>query len=135
MIARNLLGLLFLACVSGCSVRAETGPGYIDERAGALVLDWSIDGFKDPNLCDLSDADTLDVTVAWADGQFAGEFQQSCRAFAMSIDLEPGSYRAEAVLLDFAGHERTTVVPIGSFDIYGNDELDIPIDFPAASFY
>lgn len=135
MIIRNIVGLGFLVWLSGCSVAADAGTGFIADDSGTLVLDWTIDGSKDSSLCDLSDAATLDATVTWADGAFVGEFQQSCRAFAMSIDLAPGSYRAEAVLLDVSGRERTTAVQIRRFDIFGNDEFEVPIDFSAASFY
>jgi hypothetical protein len=41
---------------------------------------------------------------------------------------------ADAVLVDARGAERTTVVDLQSFDTFGGDELDIPIDFPASSF-
>ena len=134
MNSRTVASLLFLLSLAGCSVRAETGPDYV-QHSGTLVLDWTIEGSKDGSLCDLSDADTLDVVVTWPDGSLAGEYEQSCRAFATSIDLAPGTYRAEALLLDFSGRDRTTSVQLGTFDIYGHDELVIPIDFPASSFY
>jgi hypothetical protein len=130
---------LFFACVcgsllSGCIVETnDSAPARVD--SGALVLDWTIDGSKNPDQCDQSDSATLDITVTTLSGSPAGEFQESCRAFATTVDLPPGRYNAEAVLLDPAGHARTTAVPTGPITLYGNDELSIPVDFPASSFY
>ena len=39
------------------------------------------------------------------------------------------------VLLDPSGRERTTTVGLGTFEIYGDDELILDIDFPPSSFY
>lgn len=133
---RILLGVLLTSALPACFVEtADTGPGPVVVDSGTLVLDWSIDGTKDPDECDQSGSRTLDVTVTRVDGANAGEFQEGCRAFATSIDLAPGSYSAEAVLLDSFGADRTTAVHIHAFDILGGDELSIPIDFSAGSFY
>jgi hypothetical protein len=122
------------ALLSGCIVETnDAAPARVD--SGALVLDWTIDGSKNPDQCDQSDSATLDITVTTLSGSPAGEFQESCRAFATTVDLPPGRYNAEAVLLDPAGHDRTTAVQTGPFTIYGNDELSVPVEFPASSFY
>ena len=131
-----LLGLAWCTALPACVVEtADAGPPPVVVDSGTLVLDWSIDGSKDPNQCDQSGSRTLDVTVTRADGANAGEFQQSCRSFATSIDLAPGTYTADAVLLDSSGADRTTAVHVHTFDILGGDELSVPIDFSAGSFY
>ena len=136
---KNLLflGAIVAAGLPGCFVEADNGPGPppVTHDTGALVLDWSIDGTKNPDQCDQSDATTLDITVTTDTGAAVGEFQQSCRAFATTVELPPGDYRAEAVLIDSAGRDRTTPVQVGDFTINGNDELSVPVDFPASSFY
>ena len=133
---RVLLGLALCTALPACFVEtADSGPAPVVVDSGTLVLDWSIDGSKDPNQCDQSNSRTLDVTVTRADGANAGEFQQSCRSFATSIDLAPGTYTADAVLLDSSGADRTTAVHVHTFDILGGDELSVPIDFSAGSFY
>jgi hypothetical protein len=73
--------------------------------------------------------------VTASNGASAGEYQQSCGAFATTIELAAGSYSADALLLDSADHARTTSVHIGRFDILGSDQLTVPIDFSADSFY
>jgi hypothetical protein len=130
------LGLALCALLPSCVVAAgDPSPGPVAADSGSLVLDWSIDGDKNPDQCDQSDATTLDIIVTTSSGAPAGEFQQSCRAFATTVDLPPGHYEAEAVLIDSAGHDRTTPVQVGSFTILGNDELSVSVDFPASSFY
>ena len=130
------LGLAGCALLPACFVEADDSrAGPPPSSAGSLVLDWSIDGSKNPDECDQSDSTTLDITVTTSSGAPAGEFQESCRAFATTVDLPPGSYSAEAVLIDSSGHDRTTAVQVGAFTIFGNDELSVPVDFPASSFY
>jgi len=132
---RILLSIGLSVALSGCTVDAGGGgSGPVAVDSGSLILDWTIDGTKDPDQCDQAEASTLDVIVSRADGASAGEFQQSCRAFATTIDLAPDSYSADAVLIDSAGEARTTSVHVHSFEILGNDELTIPIDFSAGSF-
>jgi len=126
------LSVVLAAPLAGCSVETANDAPIV---AGSLVVDWTIDGTKDPDECDLSGSSNIDVVVTASDGTPAGEYQQSCRAFATTIDLAPDSYYADAVLLDSAGRERTTSVPISRFRIYGGDQLTVPIDFPASSFY
>jgi hypothetical protein len=51
------------------------------------------------------------------------------------VDWSISGYFADAVLLDPAGYERTTPVDLGYFEIFGEDELVVPIDFPSNSFF
>ncbi|HEX7478274.1 MAG TPA: hypothetical protein VF331_10745 [Polyangiales bacterium] len=128
-IASCAFGLIVLA--AGCLGSSSTGGGRSD---GTLVVDWTINGTTDPSRCTQSAATTLDVIINTASGNFVGEFQADCAAFATSIDLPAGRYTANAVLLDARGTERTTQLDIGAFRILGGDSLDVPIDFPARSF-
>jgi hypothetical protein len=59
---------------------------------------------------------------------------QACEAFSTSIVLQPGTYAASAELTA-GGVARTTSVQIQPFTLFGNDELHIPIDFPANSLF
>lgn len=65
-----------------------------------------------------------------------GTFVQNCGAFATSIALERGAYRATGTLLDAQSRPRTTSVNVRPLNILilGNDQLNIPVDFPADSF-
>jgi hypothetical protein len=101
---------------------------------GRAVIDWTIGGAKDPNSCAQSSVAAIQIAVSDASGAPAGTFQQSCNAFSTSITLSRGSYTAVATLIDPRGQARTTSVSINPFVIRGNDSLNIPIDFPPASF-
>lgn len=124
--------VLALACATGCIITSDD-----DNRVGVgtVVLDWTIENSKDPALCSALDAPTFDVIVSYSDGSFYGEYQQDCEAFATSITLPASSYIADAVLLDSVGRDRTTSIPVRAFRIFGGDELTIPLDFPADSFF
>jgi hypothetical protein len=99
-----------------------------------LVVDWTIEGTKDPALCRVTDSDTVDIVITRASGSVFGEYSQPCEAFGASIDLPRGDYDADVVVLDPSGADRTTDIRT-SFRIYGHDEFDMPIDFPADSFF
>jgi len=117
-----------------CVIDADPDPSVVVSRA-TLVVDWTIQGIADPDLCRLTDAEVLSVVVTTLSGRFVGEFQQSCTAFAAAIDLRPGSYLADIVLLDAFGYELTTPVLIDPFTLLAGDQLFLSIDFPARSFY
>lgn len=134
------VGSAMLATLSGCVVEtADNGssgpPPVHGSGSGSLVVDWTIDGTKDVDQCDQSGSTKIDILVTAANGSPAGEYQQSCAAFATTIDLAPGSYSADALLLDSADQARTTSVHLRTFDILGDDQLTIPVDFDASSFY
>jgi len=123
--------------LSACVIETnDAGPtAVVVHDSGSLVVDWTIDGAKSVDECDLSGSSTIDITVTSTDGSPEGEYQQACSAFATTISLAPGNYVAEAVLIDGVGRDRTTPVQIRPFQILGNDQLSIPIEFPAGSFY
>ncbi len=133
-----ILVILVILVFAGCSIQASpsASPSYVPQPVvdGTLTVDWSINGSKDPNACNQSAVSAVRVVVTTRSGAPAGTFEQGCATFATSIRLPQGEYNADALLLDSAGHARTTAVAIRPFTILGNDELKTPIDFPASSF-
>ena len=119
--------------LAGCVAEVDSHPPVAD--SGVLVVDWSISGAQDSSVCRQSDADVINIAVETADGYPLGEFEDACEAFQTSIELPPGDYFGDAVLLDPLGAQRTTAVDLGFFQIFGNDELVVPVDFPSDSFY
>jgi hypothetical protein len=101
---------------------------------GTVVVDWTISGVTDPAQCRQGGAEVIILNVYFEDGALAGTFEQRCDVFATSIRLAAGRYTASALLVDVNRQPRTTTVLIDAFDIFGNDQLSIPIDFPADSF-
>jgi hypothetical protein len=137
----RLVSLLAASCLlvglTGCVIGSSSDlpEGTIPVAGdGTLIIDWTIDGSTDPNRCNQSSSETLEILVVPADGGRARSFTQACDLFAASIDLAPGDYSASAVLVDAYGKARTTTLAIDPFRILGNDELSTPIDFPASSF-
>jgi hypothetical protein len=124
-----------VAC-TGCVAEAtDSRPVVVESGNGLLVVDWSISGDQDPAVCQQSDADVINVAVETSGGSFIGEFEDACEAFSTAIELTPGDYFADALLLDPSGTARTTAVDLGFFEIFGDDELVVPVDFPPSSFY
>jgi hypothetical protein len=101
---------------------------------GWLLLDWSIAGDKHAEQCDLSHSATVAVTVATGSGETQRVYQTTCLAFNATIQLDPGDYRAEAVLLDSAGADVIAPVALQPFEISSGLPVRIPLEFPASSF-
>ena len=130
------LALVLAVACSGCMAEAtDSRPNVVAASTGVLVVDWSISGAQDEAFCRQSDADVINVAVETSGGSFVGEFEDVCEAFSTAIELAPDGYFADAVLLDPDGAARTTPVDLGYFEIFGDDELVVPIDFPPDSFY
>jgi hypothetical protein len=128
------IGSIAVALVAvTCACNSSNPPAPLP---GSVVLDWTIDGTKDPARCDASGAVTLQVSLVAAGSAVGGNFAQACAAFATTIDnLEPDNYTGSARLLDSAGNPRTTSVTLAPFDVIGNDTVTVAIDFPASSFF
>ncbi len=130
-----MVGALAAAAVlSGCG--SDSGPPAVAVAGDGVVdVDWTIDDAKDARECSNEGADSIDVVITTSAGDVVGDFNAYCEAFVVSVELAPGTYFGNATLLDANGNARTTPVDLGRFVIYGDDELDIPIDFPLDSFY
>jgi hypothetical protein len=130
-----VLPILALALSSCVAESTDSQPVVVGTTTGLLVVDWSISGAQDPAFCRQSAADVINIAVETAEGSAIGEFEDVCEAFETSIELRPGDYFGDAVLLDSSGSTRTTPVDLGLFQIFGDDELVVPVDFPPDSFY
>jgi hypothetical protein len=133
---RALLTLVF-ACLplTGCIIAEDPVPVVVTRGYGLLTVAWTLQGSDDPALCDLEGADTIDIFVERSDGAPEVEVSDLCEVFVTSVELRPGGYYADALLLDVRARPVTTAVDLGFFEIYGDDELVIDVDFPASSFY
>lgn len=122
--------------MAACTATVQPGIA-IDQTvpAGTLIVDWSIRLTKDPADCAVSGAAAIQIHIVSLSGFDAGTFQQSCEAFSTSIVLDPDDYTGTAQLIDGAGNPRTTAVSLQPFSIFGGDQLETPVDFPADSFF
>jgi len=133
---RRALPMALALSLSGCFITTEDdGEPIYTSYDGIVIIDWTIDGSKDASLCDFSDTTEISIQIETTSGALVGEYVQRCEAFATRIDLPPGSYVGDAILVDSSGAQRTTAVEFGVFSVYGDDELLLPVDFPMDSFY
>jgi hypothetical protein len=115
--------------VTGCSFNDDRGP-----PRGTLVVDWTVAGSKRALACADFFADSIDVVVRTDDGFFVEEFSDYCESFQTALDLSPGTYTLDAVLLDVGGSELTTPAT-DRLRIYRWETSVSALDFPAESFY
>jgi hypothetical protein len=136
---RTLVGwaLTFAAlALPGCFIVTNDDEAVVTTASGGfVVVDWTIDGSKDPADCGLSGAAAISISLSEVSGRYVGTFEQDCDAFETSIDLYPDDYVGDAVLIDSRGYELTTPADLGPFSIFGDEALILPIDFPVDSFY
>jgi len=131
MNAKHLAALC--ALLPGCVV--DDSPAVIVSGDGLLTVNWTVDGTTDPVACSVEGADAIDIQVTTPGGALVAEANDDCRAGTTSVELAPGSYFADAVMLDRASHTITSTVDLGGFRILGDDELVLEADFPADSFF
>jgi len=127
-----ILAVALSSCVAGST---DSQPVVVASATGVLVVDWSISGAQDPAFCRQSAADVINIAIETTGGSPVGEFEDACEAFSTGIELGAGDYFGDAVLLDSSGSPRTTPVDLGLVEIFGDDELVVPLDFPPDSFY
>ena len=84
---------------------------------GTLIVDWTIDGTTDPAECRQGDTPTIDITIETRSGAIVDEFTADCEDFETSVDLDPGTYQASALLLDSSNRDATTTVGIDPFSL------------------
>jgi hypothetical protein len=129
------LSALFLM-TAGCTASVSTAAPPPPPAAGGAILDWTINGTKDPAQCTATGATTFNVSLFNSAGGSAGQFVQDCSAFATSINgLFPDTYTGRANLLDSGGLPRTTSVSLAPFDVVDGVSTTVAVDFPANSFF
>jgi hypothetical protein len=105
-------------------------------QTGDAVMDWTIDGSKDPSRCQATSAATFHVALYGSGGGFAGEYVQDCSAFATTIGgLVADTYTGQATLLDSGGGARTTTINLAAFDVIEGTTVTVGLDFPSNSFF
>jgi hypothetical protein len=131
------LSSLAVSTMSGCLITTDDddSPTYVSPIQGTLTVEWTIGGSTDADQCFQGSASDIDIIVTTGTGDFYGEYLQDCVAFATSIHLPAGTYDANAALVDSSGTARTTSVDTGPFNVHGGDEVSVPVDFPASSFF
>lgn len=130
----SIFALVLSSLALPACVVDDSGPPVVVVGDGLFTLRWTIEETTDPGACDYWQVDSIDVLVTRPNGRVVGDFLDDCAAFETSIELAPGTYYADATLLD-NGAAATTTVDLGRFVIYGDDELIVDAEFPADSFF
>jgi hypothetical protein len=124
-----------LAVLPGCFIESSEPNTVVVSGDGLLTVTWTVAGTSDPSECAFQGADAIDIVVQTTGGSVIAEVTDDCEEGVTSISLPPGTYYADAVLLDRAGRTITTPADLGRFTLYGDDELILDADFPGGSFY
>jgi hypothetical protein len=120
----------------GCSASVDARPSTPSEATGTVIMDWTIDGTKDPGQCAASGASQFDVSLYGSNGALAGQWVQDCAALSTTIGgLFSDTYTGQTTLVDPTGRPRTTSVQLTPFDVVPGTVATIPVDFPANSFF
>lgn len=124
--------------IAACDVetrnRIEPSPvPVLDASAGALIVQWTVEGVNVPSECDARNAAFLSLTVTGSNDQVFDVFQEDCRAFTANITLPAGTYEADAVLIDGQGNAVSQTAHIDHFTLVGNDEALRIIDLEPIS--
>ena len=123
-----------VAALAGCTATVSAAPAP-PPSSGSAIMDWTIDGTRDPAECQATGASTFNVTLFSSTGATAGQWVQDCTAFATTIPgLFPDTYTGRANLVDPGGNPRTTAVPLAPFDVVEGTTVTVPMDFPINSF-
>lgn len=113
----------------GCLIVDDDG-----EDPGTLTLGWTVEGLQEPADCAFYGIDRLELTVYDLFEDPVVTSYALCEDFELSIGLPEGFYSADATLIDGLDRAVTRTQLVDSIDIFENEELYIPIDFPARAF-
>lgn len=131
------LALLLPSGVGGAEPSAAATPtDEAPSAVGTLTLQWSLSGRRDPIDCGGLGVERFVVSLRSSSSSPADEeqFEGPCDAFQISIDLSPGSYAGDALLVDRFARPVTLSVPLDSVEIVAGRDVVKSIDFPVAAF-
>ena len=115
--------------VGGCNINSPSAHG-------ALTVNWTLRGGKDPRSCQAAGAKTLHLSLSDSSGAPPTEYVQDCASFATTIGgLVPDTYTATVELFGATDNALTTSVNLAPFQIVPNETVTVPVDFPADSFF
>jgi len=115
---------------TACTVQTTADPA----RMGQLTLAWTIDESTDASLCAQSSAASFHVHVVdEVTGNAVGDFSFDCTAGTATLNLDQGSYEAQAWLEDSSGTSRTTMDSVPAFTI-NSTPISFTLDFASTSF-
>ena len=128
------------AAVAGCALAFSsagcndtTGTVVVPGDTGTLTLKWTVAGSADPGSCAFYGASDLELVVYDAAGAPFTSTTAPCEDFGLTIDLPPGTFSADATLLDPNAVPVSVAAPLDNIRIISGTDITIDLDFPAAS--
>jgi hypothetical protein len=100
---------------------------------GTLTLQWTISGRRDPSDCGGFGVERLQLSVK-SSASDEDQSESPCDAFQLSVDLAPGAYAGNVILVDRFDRPATLSVPLEQLDVIAGREVIKSIDFPVAAF-
>jgi hypothetical protein len=126
--------IITAGAVSVAPVAAAQPPSPEPPAAvGTLIVQWTISGRRDPIDCGGLGVDRLELSLQAAPGD-EEQADGPCDAFQISLDLAPGTYNGDVVLVDRLNRPVTLAVPLEQIDIVAGRELVKSVDFPVGVF-
>jgi hypothetical protein len=127
------------AALAGCTV--ETGvsppppirPPPRPDITGSLTVRWTIAGSTSPLQCAFYRVDGLSIILYDAVGTAIVSTVAPCERFAVTIDIAPGLYHADATLVDADQRPRSLTLPLKNLRITTGTNLNVDVEFPARS--
>jgi hypothetical protein len=102
---------------------------------GTLVVQWTITGRRDAMDCSALGAERFDLSMRAASAPTEDEqVEAPCDAFQISMDLSPGFYTGETLLVDRLDRPVTLSLPLEQVEIVAGREVVKSIDFPVGAF-
>ena len=103
---------------------------------GTLTVQWTISGRRDPMDCGGLGVERFDLTVrsASAAPSDAEQAEAPCDTFQISLDLAPGSYAGDALLVDRLDRPVTLSVPLEQVAVVAGHEVVKSVDFAVGAF-
>ena len=100
---------------------------------GTLTVQWTISGRRDPMDCGGLGVDRLQLSVR-ATPADEDQADGPCDTFQLSLDLGPGSYSGDVVLVDRLNRPVTLAVPLEQVEVVAGREVVKSVDFPVGAF-
>lgn len=121
------------ASAAAASAAAQPPSPEPPTAVGTLTVQWTISGRRDPMDCGGLGVDRLELSVRAAPGD-EEQSEGPCDAFQISLDLAPGTYSGDVVLVDRLNRPVTLAVPLEQVDIVAGREVMKNVDFPVGAF-
>jgi len=127
-------GLLGAASLAACTLQAGVSPAPPPtDVTGSLTVRWTIAGSDSSVQCSYYAVDSLRLVIYDDSGSQVTSIDAACEAFNVTVDLDPGTYSADATLVDVNKKPRSLTLPINNIRITTGTDLAIATDFPARS--